>query len=490
MRNRHLSPKLAARWMREVARSILLLCAAWASDSARAQAEPDVVARMVATDATPLLAHADATVRGEAALVLAARHEPQNHQAIVSIAKDPDPKAALRGILALGLQASPGTANVLGDLLAEQSSRTGPAGIAAAYALGSLPPDHAPSVVTQLLSSFLQGSLKRQRDVLLALLLGMRQHDQTPQLSALRRLFDDESNRDPEVRGRLLVTLLPIDPTLDGTRLRKLLERGSDEERAVLVGWLAKNPCAADAELLAPIERLATHGNRPELRASALATLTRLRHLPALELAAKALRSEHAVEVAQGASSALQIGGSSMRHALERHLCAETDPERQTAILSVWSAPPSTELADLCARLAGDRSKPMGLRTAAALTLSRADGERASPLLRDLFRDADQPELLADLAAAMKRSAGIENVPLTRLVNGTTDLRQHPERWRALLSTGHPEAVRQLLAKLQSRGAPADDLAAALAAWREATTDWNEMRLRSLPDSLQRALQR
>ncbi len=490
MPDRHLLPNRAARWMSDVARSALLLCAAWVSDSARAQADPDVVARMVADDAAQLVTHPDAVVRGEAALVLAARHEPQNHQAIVAVAKDPNERAALRGILALGLQATPGTATVLGDLLADQSSRVGPAGVAAAYALGSLPPDHAPTVVTSVLSSFLQGSLKRQRDVLLALLLGLRQNDQTPQLTALRRLFDDESNRDAEVRSRLLLLLLPIDPTLDATRLRKLLDRGSDEERAALVGWLATNPCAADAELQAPVERLATQSGRPELRAAALAMLTRLRHLPALEIAAKALRSDHPVEVAQGASSALQIGGTSMRRALERHLGVETNPERQAAILSVWSAPPSPDLADLCARLALDRSKSLVLRTTAALTLSRADAERAAPLLRDLFRDADRPELLADLAAAMKRQAGSEDVPLNRLVNGSTDLRQHPERWRALLTTGHPQAIRQLLTKLSSRNAPADDLAVALASWRQATSDFNEVCFGSLPESLQRALQR
>jgi hypothetical protein len=473
----------AAHRVREAARWAALLSAVLLCDSARTQADSDTVARLVANDAARQLSNADPVVRGEAALVLAARQNPQNHTAILAMAKDADEAAQLRGILALGLQASPGVANVLGDLLAEQAGRCKPPGIAAAFALGSLPPDHAPSVVNQLLTSFLQSSLKRQRDVMLALLQGMRQFDQSLQLTALHRLYEEESNRDPEVRAALLEVLLPIDPAFDAVRLRKILERGSDAERNTLVAWLAKNSSSADAELVTPFERLATQSNRASVRANALAMLTRMRYLPALEIAAKALRSKDPLEVSQGMRSALQIGGSSMRRALERHLCTEPDPELQAAMLRAWSAPPSAELADLCARAASERQKPQTLRTAAVLVLARSDASRAAPLLRDLFRETDHFEMLAELAAAVMQTEGGE-AQLARLLHGPTDLRQHPERWRALLSAGHPEAIRQLLESLQDRRLPAADLALALRCWREATTGITPQVLQQLPIEL------
>jgi hypothetical protein len=464
-----------------------VLCTAFVSVSARTQDSGDAVARLVAADATALVTHPDALVRGEAALVLAARHEPTNHERILTVAKDGDPRAQVRGLLALGQQATPGVADVLADQLADAGKRTSPTGLAAAYALGSLPPDHAPTLVTELLTSFLQTSWRRQHDVLLALLLGMQGHAQAPQRTALRRLFDEESNRDPQIRALLLRLLLPIDPELDAAQLRRVLDRGSEPERLALVGWLATHQSPADADLQAPIERLAKEANRAELRTQALAALTRMRHLPALELAAKALGSRHPAEAAQGLESALQIGGRSLRGALERHLCAETDPELATALLRAWSAPPSAALADHCARLASDRARPLPLRSAAALTLARADAERAAPLLRDLFREADDPRLLGELACVLMQGPAAD-APLQRLMHGPTDLRQHPERWTALLEARHPEAVRQLLQNLHQSPSGADGLGSALRAWREATTNLTPAVVAALPESLALAL--
>lgn len=482
---------LAARSLREVARAAVLLAALLPCGSARSQggpAGPNGLLRMVASDAAPLLRHADAAVRGEAAIVLATRRDPYDFAAIAAVASDPNERAKVRGILALGMLATPAAALALGDRLADAGTRTQPAGIAAAYALGAMPPEVAPTTVCRVLTSFLQGSYKRQRELLLALLQGMQGAEQTEQLTALRRLFDDESLRDPELRAVLLTLLLPIDPSLDGARLRRLLERGSEEEREALVGWLAHNPSAADSTLLQPLERLAVQGNRPQLRAAALATLTRMRHLPALELAARALRSQHPAEVAQATISALQIGGAGMRGALERHLAAETDPDLQEAMLRAWASPPSPDLVDTCVRLATDRSRPVGLRTAAALTVARSDADRGAPLLRDLFRAADRAFDLAPLAAAL-RQGGAAETPLSRLVDGPAELRQHPGQWRALLATEHPEATRQVLAELRNRTAPADDLAIALRVWREATTNLTELRVQSLPPSLRSALE-
>ncbi|MBM4063085.1 MAG: HEAT repeat domain-containing protein [Planctomycetes bacterium] len=470
------------RWIARIAP--VLLCLA---PCASAQADSEVVARLVAADAARLLLHRDPVVRGEAALVLAARSDPANHVAIVAVAADDDPAARLRGLLALGLQASPGVASLLADELLDHGERTRPAGLAAAYALGSLPPDHAPAIVTETLTSFLQASWRRQRDVLAALLLGMRRHAQAPQTTALRRLFDEESNRDPDLRAALLGLLLPIDPTFDAPRLRRVLERGSEAERLALVHWLAVNPSPGETDLLPAVARLAVHGTRPELRARALEALTRLRHLPALEFAARALRSTDPGEVGQAVQSALRIGGTSMRGALERHLLAEPDPRLQAAMLRAWSAPPSPALADACAEFARRSTPDPALRCAAVLLLARCDAPRAAPMLRDAFRQVNDSGQLELLARALVREPA-SAPPLARLLDGAADLHGRPAAWRALLGAGHPEAVRQLLACLRDPGADARDLAAALRAWREVTTPLTPQLVARFPAALRRAI--
>jgi hypothetical protein len=163
--------------------------------------------------------------------------------------------------------------------------------------------------------------------------------------------------------------------------------------------------------------------------------------------------------------SALAIGGAGMRLALEAHLRAEPDPVLQAAMLRAYAAPPSAALAELCARLAADTTSPTDLRIAAATTLSRADAERAEPLLRTLFRETDRPGCLLELATALQR-VDPTPPPLARLMPGPVDLHQQAARWSALLATSHPEAVLQLLAVLGSRAATPADLTQALRAWR------------------------
>ena len=139
---------------------------------------------------------------------MAARRDPRNHQAIVAVARDDHEAARLRGLLALGLQASPGVVNVLEEILSDLRERTSPAGLCAAYALGSLPPDHAPAVTARILTSFLDSNWKRQSGALLALLYGMSQNEQHNQVYALRDLYRQRANRNPAVRAALLELLL------------------------------------------------------------------------------------------------------------------------------------------------------------------------------------------------------------------------------------------------------------------------------------------
>ncbi|MCA8952774.1 MAG: HEAT repeat domain-containing protein, partial [Planctomycetes bacterium] len=309
--------------------------------AAPTSAQDDAVERLVVADAARWVRHADPIVRGEAALVLAGAANPRYHAAIVQVARDPEPEARLRGLLALGLQASPGVVTVLDELLERQGDRTETAGLCAAWALGALPPDRAPAETARVLTSFVDGNWKRQGRTLLALLAGMSRHEQPDLVTALRQLYAVRSNRDPVIRAHLLGLLLPFE-LADEKRALELLHRADWRERRIVLEWLAINPTPFDAELIAPVERIASGGARPELRAAALAVLTRLRHPPAIELAAKALRSRFPVEAQQGMHSALAIGGASMRLALDRHLRDTATPELAAAMLEAWAAPPTT----------------------------------------------------------------------------------------------------------------------------------------------------
>jgi hypothetical protein len=436
----------------------LLLCGI-----AQAQDLPMGTHRVVAADAVALLHDADPMVRGEATLIVAARSDPHAHGTIVAAAEADDDPARPLAIIALGLQATPGTAAVLDAVLADSQSRAQPIGIAAALGLGLLPPDSAPTVTSRVLIGFQHGNMKRDSGALLALLLGLGRRDPAPQAAALRALFDNESTRDPQIRAELLHLLLRTERAFGGDELRRLLERSSDPERTALLRWLAQNDSGCDAQLLPCLERTARHGARPEHRAAALAALTRLQHLPALELAAQLMRSEHAIESAQGLRSVLAIGGAGMRGALERHLLEEKDHARKAVLLANYDAPPGAELVGHAAKLAADPVQPSDVRTAAALLLARSDPGRAAPMLRDLFRTTEATGTLGQIATALMR--GGEPPPLTRLLDGPADLRQHPRRWQALLAAEHPQAVRHLLASVQ-RGGPPGQTALALRLWR------------------------
>ncbi|MBL8748358.1 MAG: hypothetical protein JNK78_04305 [Planctomycetes bacterium] len=422
--------------------------------------------RVVATAATRLLADPDPRVRGEAAIVVAQMGDAANHGTIVTIAKDRDPAARQRGLVALGLQATAGIGTVLDDQLADLSARSEPESIAAAFALGLLPPDHSPTTTSRVLTSFLHGNLRRQRDALLALLLGMGSHPQTAQAAALRQLLNDDSLRDPVVRAEALKLLLPVDRTFDEQKARRMLERGSREERIALLAWLGDDSGPLAAALVGLLQHLAEQGEHADERARALAVLSRLHHLPALEIAARALRSTNPDECRQAMRAVLTIGGAPMRGALDQRVVDETDADRKAAMLESFDAPPSASLLAQAARLAGDTRQPELLRVAATRMLARSEPERARPLLRDLFRTVRREDALPGLATDMLR--GDDAPPLARLFEGTPDARLEPARWCALLGAEHPVAIRDLLQRLSDPAGDAAGRGAALAAWRRA----------------------
>jgi hypothetical protein len=431
-----------------------------ASASAHAQ-EP--LAALVVADAVPLLAHADATVRGEAALVVSQGADLVLQERLLALAADPEPAARHRALMALGLLGTPGAVRFLGDCLAATSARGEDDGIATAFGLGLVADHAASSTNTQLLSRIAQGSWKRQRDLLLALLLGMTFHPDRAEVSALRQLFEDSSNRDPEVRGLLLRHLLANDRTFDDKSLRRLLERGSLPEREAVLRHLAGSGKALDSEWCDALADLAVHGEPGEHRALALAALTRVRWLPALDLSLRAMRSGTPAECTQAMRTMLQIGGARLLRAAAPRLIAERDPARKQALLDGYEAPLDAAFADHLARLSADSGVPWPLRSTAAIVLARAGCDRAAPLLRDAFRSTGDDRALDRLATALQASHG-EPVALTRLLDAGVSLPQAPPRFAALLRAGHPEAERVLLVQLR----PGGNALAALRAFRVA----------------------
>jgi len=423
--------------------------------------------RMVAQDAAALLDHQDAEVRGEAAIVVASQGRIEHEAALLEIAADPKPAARHRGMLALGQLATPNAVHFLESHLRTNEGRSNPDGVAAAFALGCVPPANVDTSVARTLPLFERGSWKRQHEVLYALLLGMCKHPERTEQRALRVLFDNEANRSPVIRGLLLRLLLPIDDTFSDKDLRRLLQRGSANEKVAIVQWLADRTPADNQPWIPDLVKIAERAADPTLRTAALRALTRCRHLPALEIAARALQSSDPDECGQAMASMLSISGARARGALERQLLRERDPVKLMAMMGHFLAPPSKELVDYAIEIAADPKVAIGTRTAAAELISRSDKKRALPMLRNLFRRATDPQLLRKLARALR---GAEESPtaLSRLLQRPIALPQHPRHWQALLAAGHAGAQRQVLMTLKDPSSDAASKRSALKAWRKA----------------------
>lgn len=427
--------------------------------------------RIFAQDAVRLLTHADAAVRGEAALIVAAERSMRDHSALLTLTRDKDETARLYGILSLGLLGTPGVSHTLRSFLDGPQVRAEPTGIAAAFALGCLPPEESAGLVNEVLSGYLRGSSKRQRDALVALLLALRHRPQPAATPALRRLFDEDSARDLEVQGLLLQVLLPADASLRGTDLLRILQRGGADERiAVLehVGDALRHDApAGHGELDATLRDLArpTSGGDAGVRAAALTAMARHRLPQTLDLAVEALAAKDPRELTAAMHVVLSLGGASMRQVLERHVLSTVEPARKTALLMAFAAPPSPTLLDDCAGLAADRKADFEVRRAAAFLLARAAPQRAGAVLRELFLEDQDAVGRRSLAAALLRTPGAPP-SLSQLLGEDGALRDHPQDWHALLGAGHPQAERQLLALLGERSVSAAELVPALRAWR------------------------
>lgn len=425
--------------------------------------------RIVAEDARKLLAHADAVVRGEAAMVVAGAGQRDSAVTLQQLAVDPAPAARQRALLALGQLADAGTVLRLDECLRANSDRSEQDAVAAAFALGLSPATVAHGALSQLFNTIVQSSWKRQRDPLLAVLLGLSANPDTVDPVPLRRLYDDASNRDPEVRALLLHLLLKHEKqTADdrATWLRRVLARDSEAERDVALRHLVGEAPPTDQELLRQVGWMASHGSTGALRAQALRALARWRHPLARAVAEAALGGDDAATAGEGMRTLSANADAKTLTELGALALAEQRPPVKAALLAGFLAPLPAPLRDQCVQLAADTSAPVAVRSAAALALARAEPTRAETLLRDVFRSCELAPQLAALAQAM--ATGSAPVPLDRLLPHGIDLRLDPERWIALLRAGHPEAERQVLMHLQDRNATADTLRTTLRVWRRA----------------------
>jgi hypothetical protein len=444
--------------------AIWCLCAlsAFAQSSGKSSME-----RMVADDAITQLRSNDPITRGEAAIIVAASGNAAHESRILELANDPRQEARHRAMLALGLLASPAAISQLETTLANSRDRTSDDGVIAAFALGMIPSDRIGTAVARTLPLFARGSWKRQHDVLSALLLGMSRQPARSEAAALRQLLDNDANRSADIRGLILNLLLHVDNDLEPQNLKRILRRGSEPERLAILQWLASLTIEERAPWLNDLTQIATNGSSAKIRTSALLALTCSRHLPALDLAAKAIKKSSPAECRQAITTILAIGGASTRGALEEHILAERNPDRMAALMQGYLAPPSKLLIDHAIKISTDSKLPMPTRTAAALLVSRADPKLTGAILRDLFRSTADPRLLTTLAHAIQRS-GETPMALSRLLDRPAKLAQHGNRWQALLRAGHSSAQRQILAVLQDSAASDDDRRAALQAWRKA----------------------
>ncbi len=405
-----------ARRLREVARAALddvamlavgfLLSGSMASPTQSPEPET-ALERLLYADAEPHLSDADPIVRGEAALTLASGRDPHVYPALLRVAKDAHPDARLRGILALSFLGAPGTAQFLASVLNDREARTESAGLAAAYALARLPADQSASVLAYQLSRLSESSYKRQRDVLLALLAGLLQRDPTDQCAPLQRLLNDASQKDPRSRSALLTALGPIGTAATQPWIESSLASRSPELRLAALSALSFPPGAEDSFAAAAV-RLCGHDPEPRVRTAALAHLTRMRHLPALDLSATALRSIDAGEVAQAVRTAIQLGGNPMRHTLERQF-EYLEPHAQRAVLQALSSLDnsiSDEFADTCRALTFDATRPADLRAAAALLLCKHADQAPTAALDTAFASVHDPRTLTDLARARSANGG------------------------------------------------------------------------------------
>jgi hypothetical protein len=411
-----------------------------------APAQAPLANELVVRAASQHLDSSDPVARGEAALLVAIDATPAREARLLALAVDPAPATRRRARIALGLCGTPAAIAALARMVASDDDADDR--IAAAFGLGLASGPDAETTIAAVLVGVVHGSWKRNRDLVVALLLGMERDPSPTATAALRHVLDDDANRDPDVRALMAARVVRFDRSLDDKALRRLLQRARAGERTAILTALADTPdVPLGGALLADLADAAAHDGDAGVRAAALAALARAHHLPALELAARAVRVGAPVEARAAMRCLRRLGGVGMLRAAAPLVAAEDDAERAEALLDAFDAPPPPQLLDRCRELATDGRKPWSLRAAAAALLARAEPAQGAVVLRELFRLCRDARVLPRLAAALV-AAEREPTPLPRRFPLDTAPGSDPERWAALLRADADGALGAVTAAL------------------------------------------
>lgn len=451
----------------------------------QSEADPATLLRLLRQQAAQRLEHRDPAIRGEAALVVATSELGNFDQSLLRIARDLDEPARVRGLLALGLRAAPGAANTLAEIMETRAHQRTATGLAAAYAIGALPTEQGSAPLIRRITAFQQGNQRQQRDLMLALLRGLRAQPDPALRTALQQLYLDESVRDPELRSALLEHLLRDAGLLASTHVERILHNAAQAEREVLLRYLAQHESAEDATLLPLLLQQAQKAELPLHRALALQALTRRRHPQALELATHATRSLHAEEFAAGIQASQQLGGALHRRRAEQILAHEEDPARLQRMLAVWSASPSTDAASRMAEIATAPAANAELRACATLALGRSDPQRAQQFAVPLFWQVQQAELLAQLSHLLPPAAMPDDTTPAAFPYALALAHQS---WVLLLRQQRPDALQTLLRSFATSQLTQRQELQLLMALRRATTPIDSAHEASLPAVLAKVL--
>jgi hypothetical protein len=463
--------------------------------AAAAAQEPMAPAPPVRETLVQLLQHADPVVRGEAALAIAPSQRSEDLDALLAVARDPNPAARVRGLLALGIHGSSGAEILLGKAL-KDGPHHGLERIAAAYALGLLPGRRALPSLLDYWRDATGGSLRRHRETLAALLAGIAAFPHPDQVMVIRNLLFDASNREPGLHALALEALAQIDGSLDADELARLCRSSLAEDRAGALRWMHARGFVATAKERERIVQLAGRDPSAAVRAAALDLLTRDRAIEALELGTRALAADDLLEARAGMNAILKLGGGAAREALGRRLLGGAmAPRVRSALLAGFPALEDAALLERCLLLATDRDADAGVRVEAAALAARSGEPRAAPVLRGLFTAADAPDAVATIVRAafqLDQTAGTHEHE--RLVEATYPLRSSDDarllgvRCQGLLAAGHAGALPLLERLLAKAALPAPALAELLRAHRRTAHAPAPARLAHLPAELRSLL--
>ena len=345
----------------------------------------------------------DPMTRGEAALWLAAAGRHDAYRAILAVARDPIPAARQRGILAVGLLATPGAEAFLSAVLNDAATSDADVAIAA-YGLGHQPASVPNPSVDAWLGGARGRSYKRLRDPLAAMLAALATAPHQEKLIALRNLRSDEANREDSLlvlAGRALAAA--GEPLARSQAWRELTDRSALVRSEAVRALAGHTPfLSANLDFL---RRLARADADAAVRAGAIRLLAEALDESALELAQRALASQDRAEASAGAEVLLRLTGDVGRDAVEARIATPSTPwPVRASLLSLWHAPLTPRLTFACQDAARSTSTPMELRVAAAVALARSDVRSHGDLLASLFETATTRDLLRRIAAAMSET--------------------------------------------------------------------------------------